>query len=67
VNYLTRDRPAGPQVPPARAAASLVGALRAAHGALPWTARTISKPIANLDQETISSTDAIVSRVRFRT
>lgn len=42
--HLTRDRPAGPQVPPARVAASLVGALRAAHGALPWTAGTISKP-----------------------
>lgn len=36
-------------VPPAhrplpRVAASLVGALRAAHGTLPWTAGKISKP-----------------------
>ena len=41
---LAPDRPAGPQAPPARAAPSLVGALRAAHGTLPWTAGTISKP-----------------------
>jgi DNA replication protein DnaC len=41
---LTPDRPAGPQAPPARVAPSLVGALRAAHGALPWTAGAISKP-----------------------
>ncbi|MGY3108283.1 hypothetical protein ACVWWR_004510 [Bradyrhizobium sp. LM3.2] len=43
--HLAHDRPAGPQTPPARAATSLVGALRAAHGALPWTARTIFEPI----------------------
>ena len=42
--HLAHDRPAGAQAPPARAATSLVGALRAAHGALPWTAGTISKP-----------------------
>ena len=49
------DRPTGPQVPPTRVATSLVKALRAARGALPWTAGTISHP-ANLDQESISST-----------
>lgn len=49
-----RDRPTGPQVPPTRVAASLVKALRAARGTLPWTAGTIFS--ANLDQESISST-----------
>ncbi len=49
------DRPTGPLVPPTRVATSLVKALRAARGALPWTAGTISHP-ANLDQESISST-----------
>ena len=42
--HLAHDRPAGPQAPPARVAAPLVGALRAAHGALPWTAGTIFEP-----------------------
>ncbi|MGY4592778.1 DNA replication protein DnaC [Bradyrhizobium sp. GM22.5] len=42
--HLAHDRPAGPQAPPARVATSLVGPLRAAHGARPWTAGTISKP-----------------------
>lgn len=42
--HLAHDRPVGPQAPPARVATSLVGALRAAHGALPWTAGTISEP-----------------------
>lgn len=42
--HLAHDRPAGPQAPPARVATSLVGALRAAHGALPWTAGTIFEP-----------------------
>ena len=39
------------------------GALRAAHGALPWTAGTIS---ASLDEETISSTLKPVSRVHLQ-
>ena len=47
------DRPTGPQVPPTRVATSLVKALRAARGTLPWTAGTIFS--ANLDQESISS------------
>jgi hypothetical protein len=34
--------PVGPQAPPARAAALLVGALRNARGALPWTTGTTS-------------------------
>lgn len=39
----------------------------AAHRPLPWTAGTISKPTASLDQEAISSTHTLVSRVRLRT
>ena len=42
--HFAHDRPAGAQASPARVAPSLVAALRAAHGALPWTAGTISKP-----------------------
>lgn len=48
MNHLARNRPTGPQAPPARVAASLVGALRAARGALPWTAGaspTVSPPL----------------------
>ena len=43
------------------------GTLRAAHGALPWTAGTIflNQP-ATLDEEAISSTHKPVSRVRLR-
>ena len=67
---MSTSRPIAPpahRLPPARVATSLVGALRAAHGALPWTAGTISKPITNLDQEAISSTHKPDSRVRLRT
>jgi hypothetical protein len=41
-----------------------VGALRAARGALPWTAGTISTRSANLDQEAFPGQHQIVSRVR---
>src|SRR3954468_2668806 len=65
--HLAHDRPAGPQAPPARVATSLVGPLRAAHGPRPGTAGRSPNHPANLDEETISSPDAIVSRVRLRT
>jgi len=52
---LAHDRPTGPQAPPTRVATSLVKALRAARGALLWTAGTIHHP-AKLDQESISRT-----------
>lgn len=64
--HLAHDRPAGPQAPPARVAASLVGALRAARGALPWTAGTIFEPTPSLDEEAVSSTNKLVSRVRLQ-
>jgi hypothetical protein len=61
--HLAHGRPAGPQASPAHVAPSLVGALRAAHGALPWTAGTIFEPTRQLDEEAISSTHKLVSRV----
>ena len=52
--------------PPARVAPSLVGALRAAHGAFHGPPGRSPNQPASLDQEAISSTHTRVSRVRLR-
>src|SRR4051812_15102765 len=64
--HLAHDRPAGPQVPPARVAASLVGALRAAHGPSHGPPERSSNQPASLDEEAVSSTHKLVSRVRLQ-
>ncbi|WP_346015523.1 ATP-binding protein [Bradyrhizobium sp. 153] len=60
------DRPPGPQVPPARAAASLVGHSAPRTGPSHGPLGRSPNPPACLDQETISSTHKSVGRVRLR-